>query len=77
MGDQAARGCGVAGTAAARRAAAIVDPRWAAATLNPEVTLQGNLDPLALIAGGEALQRDVAAIREGYARGKAARWLPA
>ena len=41
-----------------------VDPRWAAATLNPEVTLQGNLDPLALIAGGEALQRDVAAIRE-------------
>ena len=41
-----------------------VDPRWAAATLNPEVTLQGNLDPLALIAGGEALRHDVAAIRE-------------
>ncbi|WP_332687222.1 uroporphyrinogen decarboxylase [Bosea sp. (in: a-proteobacteria)] len=41
-----------------------VDPRWAAATLSPEVTLQGNLDPLALIAGGEALRHDVAAIRE-------------
>jgi len=44
-----------------------VDPHWAAATLNREVTLQGNLDPLALIAGGEALRHGVAVIREAMA----------
>jgi uroporphyrinogen decarboxylase len=32
-----------------------VDPVWAAASLPPGLPLQGNLDPLALIAGGEAL----------------------
>ncbi|HEX8668226.1 MAG TPA: uroporphyrinogen decarboxylase [Allosphingosinicella sp.] len=32
-----------------------VDPAWAAAALPPELPVQGNLDPLALIAGGEAL----------------------
>jgi uroporphyrinogen decarboxylase len=32
-----------------------VDPRWAAAELPRELPVQGNLDPLALIAGGEAL----------------------
>jgi len=34
-----------------------VDPRWAAASLPKDLPLQGNLDPLALIAGGEALER--------------------
>ncbi len=33
-----------------------VDPVWAAAELPPELPVQGNLDPLALIAGGEALE---------------------
>jgi uroporphyrinogen decarboxylase len=32
-----------------------VDPRWAAASLPKDMPVQGNLDPLALIAGGEAL----------------------
>ncbi|HEX8214944.1 MAG TPA: uroporphyrinogen decarboxylase family protein, partial [Allosphingosinicella sp.] len=36
-----------------------VDPRWAAAELPKELPVQGNLDPLALIAGGEALAKAV------------------
>jgi uroporphyrinogen decarboxylase len=32
-----------------------VDPAWAAAELPKDLPVQGNLDPLALIAGGEAL----------------------
>ena len=39
-----------------------VDPRWAAAALPPELPVQGNLDPLALIAGGDALARAVSVI---------------
>ncbi|MDP8912432.1 MAG: uroporphyrinogen decarboxylase [Pseudomonadota bacterium] len=33
-----------------------VDPVWAAAEIPPHLPLQGNLDPLALIAGGDALE---------------------
>jgi uroporphyrinogen decarboxylase len=33
-----------------------VDPRWAARELPEGLPVQGNLDPLALIAGGEALE---------------------
>jgi uroporphyrinogen decarboxylase len=36
-----------------------VDPVWAAKQLPPKLPLQGNLDPLALIAGGEALKNSV------------------
>ena len=36
-----------------------VDPRWADAALPPGLPVQGNLDPLALIAGGEPLERAV------------------
>ncbi|MFW5681050.1 MAG: uroporphyrinogen decarboxylase [Pseudomonadota bacterium] len=32
---------------------------WAARTLSPKVTLQGNLDPVTLMVGGEALDRAV------------------
>ena len=32
-----------------------IDPAWADAVLPPELPVQGNLDPLALLAGGEAL----------------------
>ena len=42
-----------------------VDPAWADAVLPKGLPVQGNLDPLALIAGGAALERAVAAIREG------------
>lgn len=36
-----------------------VDPVWAAAEIPPHLPLQGNLDPLALIAGGDALESAV------------------
>jgi uroporphyrinogen decarboxylase len=36
-----------------------VDITWAASTLPPGLALQGNLDPLALIAGGTALDMNV------------------
>lgn len=44
-----------------------IDPEWAAANLPPEVPVQGNLDPLALIAGGEALEKAVARILSAFA----------
>jgi uroporphyrinogen decarboxylase len=37
---------------------------WAAKTLGPKLAVQGNLDPLLLLAGGEALDRGVDAILE-------------
>ena len=36
-----------------------VSPEWAAAELPQSLPVQGNLDPLALIAGGEALEKAV------------------
>jgi uroporphyrinogen decarboxylase len=36
-----------------------VDPAWAAANLPDDLPLQGNLDPLALVAGGTALESAV------------------
>jgi uroporphyrinogen decarboxylase len=36
-----------------------VDPEWAHLSLPPSLPVQGNLDPLALIAGGEALETAV------------------
>jgi uroporphyrinogen decarboxylase len=44
-----------------------VDPVWAAKQLPPKVPLQGNLDPLALIAGGEPLQAAVKRILDALA----------
>jgi uroporphyrinogen decarboxylase len=43
-----------------------VDPVWAAASLPAGMPVQGNLDPLALIAGGEVLERAVARILSGF-----------
>lgn len=43
-----------------------VDPRWAAAELPADLPVQGNLDPLTLIAGGEALEQAVAAILSAF-----------
>ena len=42
-----------------------VDPHWAARTL-PGTVLQGNLDPLALIAGGQALETAVGRILAAF-----------
>ncbi|WGJ16548.1 uroporphyrinogen decarboxylase [Methylocapsa sp. D3K7] len=36
-----------------------IDPEWAGRTLERNLVLQGNLDPLALAAGGAALERGV------------------
>jgi uroporphyrinogen decarboxylase len=44
-----------------------IDPEWAAASLPQELPVQGNLDPLALIAGGEALEKAVARILSAFA----------
>jgi uroporphyrinogen decarboxylase len=44
-----------------------VDPEWAAASLPVGMPVQGNLDPLALIAGGEALASAVERILLSFA----------
>jgi uroporphyrinogen decarboxylase len=43
-----------------------VSPEWAAESLPPDMPVQGNLDPLALIAGGEALERAVGRILSAF-----------
>jgi uroporphyrinogen decarboxylase len=44
-----------------------VDPAWADQALPPGLPVQGNLDPLALIAGGEALRSAVTRILDAFA----------
>ncbi|WP_267134675.1 uroporphyrinogen decarboxylase [Sphingomonas sp. So64.6b] len=44
-----------------------VDPLWAAASLPRDLPVQGNLDPLVLIAGGEAQDAAAAHILEAFA----------
>jgi uroporphyrinogen decarboxylase len=44
-----------------------VDPLWAARELPAKLPIQGNLDPLALIAGGEGLETAVKSILDGFA----------
>lgn len=43
-----------------------VDPAWADAMLPPGMPVQGNIDPLALWAGGEALRASVARVRAAF-----------
>ncbi len=43
-----------------------VDPAWADAMLPPGMPVQGNIDPLALLAGGEALRASVARVRAAF-----------
>ena len=43
-----------------------VDPDWAARNLPADLPVQGNLDPLALIAGGEALEKAVRRIISAF-----------
>jgi len=42
------------------------DPLWAAREIQPGKPVQGNLDPLALIAGGDALDRSVDLIKSAF-----------
>ncbi|MBB6192422.1 uroporphyrinogen decarboxylase [Sphingobium wenxiniae] len=44
-----------------------VDPHWADRALPEGLPVQGNLDPLALIAGGEAVEQAVDTIRAAFA----------
>ena len=44
-----------------------VEPRAAAAALPARLALQGNLDPLALLAGGRALDEGVERVLQGFA----------
>ncbi len=44
-----------------------IDPAWANRELPPELPVQGNLDPLALIAGGETLSAAVRCILDAFA----------
>jgi uroporphyrinogen decarboxylase len=43
-----------------------VDPIWAAETIDQSIILQGNLDPLALVAGGKALETAARHILEAF-----------
>ena len=43
-----------------------IDPAWADAMLPPGMPVQGNLDPLALIAGGQPLRDGVTRIRAAF-----------
>ena len=47
-----------------------VPPSWAAKVLQPRLPVQGNLDPLALIAGGEALDRATDAVLSTLGHGR-------
>jgi len=44
-----------------------VDVNWAAANVQPYCAVQGNLDPLVLLAGGEALVHHIEAIKTAFA----------
>jgi uroporphyrinogen decarboxylase len=45
----------------------VIDPAWAARELPPTVCLQGNLDPLALVAGGDSMLRAADRILDAWA----------
>lgn len=44
-----------------------IPAQWAAAHLQPLVPVQGNLDPMALLTGGETLERAAKAVLDGLA----------
>ena len=46
-----------------------VDPQWAAKAVQPILPVQGNLDPLAVVAGGDNLDRQTDAILEAFSGG--------
>jgi len=46
-----------------------IDPKWARDHLQSKVTVQGNVDSLALMAGGDALKRQVDMVFEAWSDG--------
>ncbi len=65
-GAQLAKFAGLAGIDAIGLDTA-VEPKAAAAALPERVTLQGNLDPLALVAGGRRLDEEIERVLSGFA----------
>lgn len=70
------RGAGVGYLTFAREAGvqavaldASVDPAWAAASLQPQICVQGNLDPLLLVIGGPALDEATRACVRAFSGG--------
>ncbi len=47
-----------------------VDRRWAADNLRSDIVLQGNLDPLCLVSGGQIMKREVEEILEIFSNRK-------
>ena len=47
-----------------------VPPQWAATWLQPAAAVQGNLDPIHLLAGGGGMAREVARICHGLGQGR-------
>ena len=45
-------------------------PTWAREHLQPRVAVQGNLDPIALLAGGEAMRREAQNILDAFQGGR-------
>ena len=43
---------------------------WAAAELQPHLAVQGNLDPILLLTGGKALDREVTRILDSLGKGR-------
>lgn len=43
-----------------------IDPRWAVAQMPPGLVLQGNLDPMRLLAGGDSLREGLEDIRAAF-----------
>ncbi len=46
-----------------------ISPAWAASAVQPQCAVQGNLDPLALVAGGETMATEAADILTAFAGG--------
>ena len=46
-----------------------ISPVWAASAVQPQCAVQGNLDPLALVAGGETMATEAADILTAFAGG--------
>jgi len=44
-----------------------IDPLWAAGALPPGMPVQGNLDPLLLLAGGEELEKQARRVLDAFA----------
>lgn len=47
-----------------------VDGRWAAKTLQRHIAVQGNLDPLTVVAGGDAMLRGIDRVLEDFGGGR-------